>query len=213
MKVAILSESPADEAAVRILVGSILGRETRHADLPPIRTRGWPSVRRVTPSVLRDLHYQTDADALVIVADADTSPLHNATHGEYAEAESRCRLCQLRKKVAQAQKDLSPVTGRQRVQTAIGIAVPAIEAWYLCDVDPQVNEARWIQLPDNQKNVHYKNQLKHDVYRTERPSMEIKTQRAVEAAQRVGQLLHLLEQWFPNGFAPLANDVHRWNPA
>ncbi len=213
MKVAILSESPADEAAVRILVGSILGRETRQVDLPPMRTRGWPYVRGVTPRVLRYLHYQTDADALVIVADADHSPLHNATHGEYAEAESGCRLCQLREEVVRAQNGLSPVTDRQRVQTAIGIAAPAIEAWYRCVVDPQVHEAAWLQRPHNQTYVPYKNRLKHDVYRTERPSMECKTQRAVEEAQHVGQQLPLLEQLFPNGFAPLANDVRRWNPA
>ena len=40
MKVAVLSESPADEAAIRILIDGILGRPTQSADMPPIRTRG-----------------------------------------------------------------------------------------------------------------------------------------------------------------------------
>ena len=40
MKVAVLSESPADEAAIRILIDGILGRPTQPADMPPIRTRG-----------------------------------------------------------------------------------------------------------------------------------------------------------------------------
>ncbi len=39
MKVAVLSESPADEAAIRILLDGILGRPTQSTDIPPIQTR------------------------------------------------------------------------------------------------------------------------------------------------------------------------------
>ena len=82
MKVAILSESGADEAAVRILVGGALGREALSVAMPPIRTRGWPSVLQVIPTIMRYLHYRTDAEALVIVADANHSPLHQLLHEE-----------------------------------------------------------------------------------------------------------------------------------
>ena len=71
MKVAILSESPADEAAIRILIDGIIGGPTQPADMPPIRTRGVSGVFTILPTVLKHLHYRTDADALVIVVDSD----------------------------------------------------------------------------------------------------------------------------------------------
>jgi hypothetical protein len=55
MKVAVLSESPADEAAIRIMVDRLLGQETHPVALPPLRSRGWPSVREILPSVYKAL--------------------------------------------------------------------------------------------------------------------------------------------------------------
>jgi len=59
MKVAVLSESPADEAAVRILVSGILGRQTRAVALPLLRTRGESGVFAVLPVVFKHLHFHT----------------------------------------------------------------------------------------------------------------------------------------------------------
>ena len=79
MKLAILSESPADEAALRVLVEYVLGAPftTVHSAL---RARGWPSVEQVLPAILRYLHFQTEADGLVVVVDADDSPVHTIEH-------------------------------------------------------------------------------------------------------------------------------------
>ena len=212
MRIAILSESRADEAAVRILVEGVLGRETQPVELCPIQTRGWPSVLRIIPTVLRHLHYQTDAEALVIVADANHSPLHHATHEEPGRAETSCRLCRLREQVHQVQNSLRPVASRQpqRVQTAIGIAVPAIEAWYRCGLDPQISEATWIQQFQAEAYAHVKNRLKRDVYGTDRPSLTLETEYASREAQRIRQQVHLLEASFPNGFGSLAREVRSW---
>ena len=51
MKLAILSESPADEAAVAVLVAAALGRKFTRVQ-PSLRARGWPSVAQVLPSII-----------------------------------------------------------------------------------------------------------------------------------------------------------------
>ena len=77
MKVAVLSESPADEAAIRILVEGLLGRTIEPPPMPPIRSRGHDAVVASLPTVLKHLHYRTDAEALVVVLDSDRSPVHD----------------------------------------------------------------------------------------------------------------------------------------
>jgi hypothetical protein len=72
MKVVVLSESSADEAAIRVLVNGILGRETEDVPSLPLRSRGWPSVIKVLPTVIKFLYYRTDAEALVVIADSDS---------------------------------------------------------------------------------------------------------------------------------------------
>ena len=48
MNVALLSESPADEAALRELVAGVL-RERPRFIAPGFRARGWPNVAQLTP--------------------------------------------------------------------------------------------------------------------------------------------------------------------
>jgi len=81
MKIAVLGESPEDEAAIKILVDGVLGYETQLVDLPPLRTRGW-TVINLLPAIIKKLHYQTDAEALVVVWDSDDSPVHQSSHDE-----------------------------------------------------------------------------------------------------------------------------------
>lgn len=129
MRVTVLSESSADEAAIRILIESLLGRPTHPVDPPSqlLRTRGWPSVLQIIPKVLYHLHYQTDAEACAIVVDTDASPVHQATHEEPGGAVSTCRLGQLRQVMTQTRRQLRSIPGRPPLQTAVGVAVPAIE--------------------------------------------------------------------------------------
>ncbi len=211
MNLAVLSESAADEAAIRILINGILGQETIPVNIPPLRSRGWPSVLRVIRPVMGHLHYQTDADAFVVVVDSNTSPVHQSSHVESDEASEGCRLCQLESALGDVQSRLRPLPGRRAIKTAVGLAVPAIEAWYRCERDARVTEATWMEGLRSGAFPYSKNRLKEDIYGTDRPSLEHETARAVEEAQRLVGDLGLLEIFFPNGFGALAQKVRTWH--
>src|SRR5258708_1171971 len=78
MRVAILSESSADDAGIRILVEAVLGCKTE-AVMPELRSRGWPAVRNVLPAVIKTLHFQARADGLIVVVDSNHSSLEEAS--------------------------------------------------------------------------------------------------------------------------------------
>lgn len=209
MKVAVLSESSADEAAVRTLINGILGRETQDVPSLPLRSRGWPYVLQVLPAVIRRVYYQTDAEALVVIADSDDSPLHQSSHDRAGNKEPECRLCQLRNVFKETK--LSPIPGRSELKSAVGLAVPAIEAWYLCGIDPHVSEATWVRkLGQGERITYTRNALKKSAYGTERPSLEIMKRHAVAAATRLADDLSNIERLFPGGFGPFVNDVRSW---
>jgi hypothetical protein len=209
MKVVVLSESSADEAAIRILVNGILSRETQDVPPLPLRSRGWPYVLKVLPTVIRFLHYRTDAEALVVIADSDDSPLHQDSHDQAGNEEPGCRLCQLRSVFKETK--LSAVPGRGELKSAVGLAVPAIEAWYLCGADPHVSEATWARRLGQGERISYtRNALKKSAYGTERPTLEIMTRHAVAAATRLAHNLPEMERLFPSGFGPFVNDVRNW---
>ena len=210
MKGAVLSESPADEAAIRILIDGIIGRPTQSVDMPPIRTRGDSGVFTILPTVLKHLHYRTDADALVIVVDSDLTPVHKPEHEESGGADERCKLCKIRQIVDSVLDQLRPVPGRSQIKVAVGIAVPAVEAWYRCGRDPRVTEAAWIVGLPSGPFPYTKTRLKEDVYGKSRPSLEFETHRATEEARRLVQDLQILEQCFPTGFGTLADEVRSW---
>lgn len=209
MKIAVLSESPADEAAIRILVGGILGRQTQMITLPSLRTRGLSGVFAFLPTVLKHLYYRTDAEALVTVVDSDDSPVHLDLHEQPSGADEKCRLCSLRQIIQQVQGGLSPVMGRPLIRTAVGLAVPAMEAWYQYGVDPHATEAAWIMGLQSEAYPYTTKSLKQAVYETDRPSLALETRRATEQAQRLVRDLGRLEQLFP-GFQFLARGIRSW---
>jgi hypothetical protein len=80
MRVAILSESEADDAALRILTEAITGKQIDPVLHAGLRSRGWPSVRGVLKSVLLELHYHTNAEGFVMVVDSDATTPHQPEH-------------------------------------------------------------------------------------------------------------------------------------
>ncbi len=208
MKLAILSESPADEAAVAILAEAVLGHPFSRVQ-PSLRARGWPSVAQVLPSIIRHLHFNTDADGLVVVVDSDDSIVHLAAHDEPDYYHPLCRLCQLRAIFRQATKKLPPARGRDRVLRGVGVAVPAVEAWYLCGREDLVTEAKWIAGQEVLKPPYTRRELKQLVYGTERPNLQHETEIALREARRHARDLRRLENDFP-GFASLATDLKAW---
>jgi hypothetical protein len=210
MKVAIFSESPADEAAIRILIEGICGQPTESVLPAAIRARGWGAVFATLPAILRELHYHTDVESLVVVIDSDLSPIHSQDHDRPGSADPKCRLCALRTRVAAARSELRQRIGQSELKTALGLAVPAIEAWYLCGRNKQVSEAAWLTRTSKKKPPYTVVQLKREVYGTEHPSITLETDCAIREAQRVAANLPALLAAFPAGFGALHNDVSGW---
>lgn len=209
MNVALLSESPADEAALRILVAGILGGPANWV-APGFRARGWPNVAQVLPAVVRHLHFNTHASLLVVVVDSDDSIVHTASHDAPDYFHPQCRMCQLRAVVRRTNKKIArsprPAGAQGAVLRAVGVAVPAIEAWYLCGRDDSVTELAWIQGQEKQRLPYTRAQLKWRVYGTDRPNLPLETDHALREVERHRRDPRRLEHDFP-GFAALARDV------
>ena len=209
MNVALLSESPADEAALRWLVEAVLA-DSFVLVRPGWRARGWPNVAQVLPAILRHLHFNTEVEGLAVVVDSDDSVVHTAGHEAPGYFHPQCRLCQLRGIFHRTQKRFPPRHGRDRVLRAVGIAVPAIEAWYLCGQDPQVTELAWMDGQAQGAAPYTRRDLKWRVYGTDRPSLGFEIQRAVDCVRRHHGDPRRLEADFPNGFGALARDLRAW---
>ena len=221
MKLAILSESPADEAALCVLVEYVLGGPFTLV-APNLRARGWPSVEQVLPGVLRHLYFNTDADGLVVVVDSDDSPVHTAEHEAPGYHHPLCRICRLRAVFRRTIKNLplreprpalaggEQVMVQPRVLRAVGVAVPAIEAWLLCGRDASVTEEAWLAGQLKGVPPYSRRELKRQVYGTERPSLPLEIKRAVEEVSRHRGDVRRLEFDFPHGFGALARDLRSW---
>jgi hypothetical protein len=162
--------------------------------------------------VLRHLHFNTDVDVLVVVVDADDSVVHGAEHDRPGYFHPHCRMCQLRAVHRQTTKKLPPAHGRARVVRAIGVAVPAVEAWYLCGRDPTVNEAAWVAGGEAGRRPYTRAELKYRVYGTDRPSLPFETECALLEVERHRRDTRRLEYDFP-GFAALAADLREMRGA
>ncbi|MGI8641042.1 MAG: hypothetical protein ACR2MG_13995 [Pyrinomonadaceae bacterium] len=211
MKIAFFSESEADEAALKILVAGILGEEIEKTNLPnTLEYRSSSHLDKDLPAVITGVHYTTDAEALIVVSDSDDTPVHTKQHEKTAN--EKCRLCQLRKAVDEKISKLRKVTGKEIIKIAIGIPVPAIEAWYLLGKNPSVFEATWIRKQQGEKVSYDRIKLKEEVYETSRPSKDLETEHAVKESKRIIEngLLGELEKAFPCGFGTLANEVRSW---
>src|SRR5262245_38695956 len=175
MKVAILSESPADEAAIRILLRGLLGVEIEVIALAA-RAGGWNAALGVVPPTLKALHFRRTAAALVVVLDSDNSPVHRLEHEQPGSEVTSCRICQVRRVIAEVQQHLRPVPSPPSIETAIAVAVPAIEAWYLCGREGDCTEAGWImrQRAGTKSRTEIA-RLKRLVYGSDRLSIELAT--------------------------------------
>ncbi|MCK6484229.1 MAG: hypothetical protein HUU22_13780 [Phycisphaerae bacterium] len=209
MKVAILGESSADEAVVRIFVDAILGEPTDSVERYRLRSRGWPAVLNQLPAVLHALYYQSDADALVVVVDSDSHP-HDVAHDDPGPRDDSCHLCAVRSKIDAVRARLRPVQGRGSFRAAAGLAVPALEAWLWCGQDSLVTEQNWINGLWAGEIPYTKLKLKQWVYGTDRPDLVTETTRATERARRLAENLAMLEERFPIGFGALCREVRGW---
>jgi hypothetical protein len=79
---------------------------------------------------------------------------------------------------------MKPGPGLKQLHTAIGVAVPSIEAWLLFGEDSGCTEAGWV-LKENEGNKSPVeiSRLKQRLYSTDRPSLELETNTMVERCQ------------------------------
>jgi hypothetical protein len=62
----------------------------------------------------------------------------------------------------------------------------------------------------SRKFPYTKASLKTLVYGTDRPSLQLETERATAAARRLAGSLDEVIDRFPNGFGPLASEIRSW---
>jgi hypothetical protein len=185
MRTAILSESPADETAIEILCTAVLGRQLDVVQRPAA-PNGWEAARNSIATVLRWLHYQRQADALIVVVDSDNSDIHKPQHNSIDSTSPKCRYCQIQSLIAQVTAGLPPIKGYAPVEIAVGVAAPSLEAWLCVGLDPACTEAGWILGKNDGKSaVSEIHRLKRTLYGTDRPSLAHETLRMIEEANRL----------------------------
>ncbi len=209
MRIAFYSKSPSDQAALALFTQGLLGAPPEPVQNMDLQAHGVTSVLKGLDGVFRGLHFNTDAEGLVVVVDSDDTELHNASHDAPAVG-TNCRLCQVRNIIEQARRRLKPRPGRAELKVAVGLAMPAIEAWYLVGKNHEVGEAAWkVGLPAG-KRPFTRKQLKMLVYGTERPSLELETKCAVKEASRIIGDIKAMESRFPDGFGPMGLEIRSW---
>jgi len=209
MKVGCYCESPADQAAMAVFTEGILGEPPEPINID-LEAHGVTGVLKGLDGVFRGVHYNSDAEGLVVVVDCDTTELHDPAHETPGGSKERCRLCQARRIIGQARKQLKPRQGRPELKVALGLAVPAIEGWYLVGKEHQVGEAAWIVGLAAGRTPFTKAQLKKLVYGTDRPSLELETECAVREARRIISDMKAIESAFPDGFGLMAREMRSW---
>jgi hypothetical protein len=209
MKVGFLCESPSNQKAMAIFAEGLLGAPPEPIGMS-LEAHGVTGVFRILDGVFRGVHYNSDADALVIVVDSDDSELHEIGHENTENASEKCRLCQARRVIRRAQTQLKPRPSGAPLKVAIGLAVPAIEAWYLVGKEHQVGEAAWRVGLTEGRVPFTRRQLKQIVYGTDHPSVERETQCALTEARRIIGNVNAIELAFPAGFGLMANEIRSW---
>ena len=168
-------------------------------------------MRSQLPGVIRHLHYRSDAYGLVVVVDSD-SPITHREMANQTVCQDGWRLCELRGVAHSTLQQLSARPGTASLKVAVGLAVPAIEAWYRVGIDATVTEAGWIQAHTGLKPrpPYTKTSLKEAVYGTDRPPRALAVNRAIEQATRLTTELSELSIAFP-GFRVLRDELTRWS--
>ncbi len=216
MKIALLCESDADQDGLFVLIAGLLGLPVERYHPRLQSRRGWNGVLAVLPSVYKALHFnQLEVEGLVIAADTDDSPLHTRAHEVPGAEEPACRLCAMRRVLAEAGRFLPPRAQARPLRVALGLAVPAIEAWWLFGQNPHVSEACWAQRGQPGACPYTRASLKEEIYGSKRPTTEAMRQIAKREARRLVDegRLQALEQYFPMGLGALAEGLRAWRTA
>lgn len=212
MRVVVLSESEADEAALRPVIAALIATPATFCE-PVVAVRGYTGLQR--RGIIKGLYYNHGADGIVVVGDADTTELHSDAHDAPGAEPTNCRLCELRTTLAQVRAELRPVAGRRPLRTAVGVAVPAIEAWYLAGSTARPSEAGFRQrfwTPFDSGGIHaYKRALKNLAFGEGVLSWRARLEVARDYGHGMSMRLQSLRDNFPLGFGSLERDLRAWH--
>jgi hypothetical protein len=159
---------------------------------------------------MRALHFGSDAEALIVIVDADDTPVHLMEHEQPGQADPSCRLCMLQRIAAETLERLGNRPYGHPLKIAFGTPAPAIEAWYLCGRDPYNTEVEWARRLQERTLTQSRNRLKIAVYGVDRPTLPQETEHAVRAATDLANNLSQLEQLFLGGFGTLVRMIRAW---
>ena len=202
MEVAVISESSADESALWEFIARVAPVPVARCPLALQVRRGWPAMRDDVALAARAVVYRSSADAPIVVVDSDSSSVE--------EGNPQNRLEFLHRELRQALA--KPPTGRNRLQFAIGVAIPCIEAWWLAPQQQHwdVSEDNWRRRSEHGTPKFTQADLKRRLYGTDKPSLADETRVMIEAASLAAGHVDLLEKQFAYGFAPLVRAIRAW---
>jgi hypothetical protein len=207
MKIASLAESPADSHFILGLTENVIERTAIAYEHSSFRAQGWPSVLNVAPALLRHLHFSTDVEGLIVLADGNSSPLHTPTH----RSDPQCRYCALTGMLGATSSTLPAVGHRESPpKIAVAIAYPAIEAWFLVGRDPHIGEMNLPSLYPGMTPASVRRKLKFQVYGTERPVGAQCLETAASQRAALNQSLPELIQRFPSGLGNFVSEIRGW---
>ena len=213
MRVAVICESSVDEEIIRALIDAILGDSTSRV-LPRYQVKGWPHVITDLPNLLPGILLDPTIDALSIIADSNGSAPPGS--GRESPESKPSKADRMRRLVETVEGILKVESGRASVRPlriAIGIAVPAIEAWCLPD-DETVSESSWLSFletnPEPFAVSARTRELKRRVYGKVHGNVETRTPQAIKLAARIAKRVDTLERKFPGGFGPFARAIRAW---
>lgn len=209
MKIGFYCESPVDQAAMKVFTEGILGEPPEPIDMD-LEGQSVPAFFAALDGVFRGVYYNSDAEGLVVVVDCDDTELHDPAHDAPGGDSEGCRLCRVRKIIAEARRYLKPRQSRPDLKVAIGLTVPTVEAWYLLGKEPGVGEAAWKVGLAEKRPPFTRPQLKKLVYGTDRPALELMSTCAVAEARRIILNIKAIETAFPAGFGSLAREITSW---
>src|SRR2546421_2481223 len=93
MKIGYYCESPADRAALAVFTEGIL-REPPEPINMDLEAHSVPGFFSALGGVFRGVHYNSDAEGLVVVVDCDDTDLHDPAHDTPGGGGENCRICQ-----------------------------------------------------------------------------------------------------------------------
>jgi hypothetical protein len=201
MKISVLAESGNDAGIMAELATEVLGGPVELID-PHFEMSGWNMIPSVLPAVIKHLHFRSEADGLIILADSN--------HSSLLPGAPKNRREELSILAAKTVEGLGVRHGRPRIRVAVAVAAPALEAWLLFHRYSEINESAWERGLVEKNDPYTKTLLKQRLYSVQRPSRDVMAMRRLEAAKEVKSRIHELRSRFPNGFGSFFEDILSW---